>query len=144
MIHLILAKGTDSEKVQDVITSLSVQAPSPRDGLLDEIALALDGTSLVLANWFTLAIKLRVPRKICWEFERRSTESPTSRIFQYLAATCPEMTLTMLKEALVLMERKDLMNILEKERLGGNLCLSMLHMHIIIILIKQYLKLRVK
>ena len=122
MIHLFLAGCIDSKKVQDVITSRSVQAPSPRAGLLDEISLALDGTSMVLANWLTLAIKLRVPRKTCWEFERRSTESPTSRIFQYLAATCPEMTLTRLKEALVLVERKDLMKILEEESLGGNLC----------------------
>ena len=126
------AECTDSEKIQEVITSQRIQAPSPQASLLDEIALALDGTSQVLSNWYTLAMKLGVPRKTCWKFERRSTENPTNRLFQYLAATCPQMTLTSLKEALGSIERKDLINILQEQNLEGNLSQQEFHIHVTI------------
>lgn len=120
-----LAVCADTEKVVDVITSPSNEAPSPTVGLLDEIALALDGTSLALSNWYTLALKLGVPRKTCWKFERRSTENPTGRLFQYLATTCPQKTLLSLKEALKSIERRDLVKYLNEEKLRGRV--SALH-----------------
>ena len=109
-----------------MITSPSDEAPSPTVGLLDEIALALDGTSLVLSNWYTLALKLGVPRKICWKFERRSTENPTGRLFQHLATTCPQKTLLSLREALDSVKRKDLVKFLHDEELKGKV--STLHL----------------
>ena len=102
-----------------MITSPSDEASSPTVGLLDEIALALDRTSLVLSNWYTLGLNLGVPRKTCWTFERRSTENPTGRLFQYLATTFPQKTLLSLKEALDSIERKDLVNFLHEEELRG-------------------------
>lgn len=108
----------------DVITKPS-EAPSPRAGILDELALALDGRSLVLSNWYTLAIKLGVQRITCWTFERRSTENPTGKLFQYLATSCPQLTLNSLKEALDSIDRRDLMNFLKNKNLGGNI--STLH-----------------
>lgn len=93
---------------------------SPSASLLDEIALALDATSLVLANWYQLAIKLGVPREDCWNFERRSTQSPTNELFQYLEATRPQMTLKKLKEALNQLKRMDLLYCLDKQSLEGN------------------------
>ena len=114
MPHIFSTAGcTDFEKVQEVITSGNIQAPSPRARLLDEIALALDGTSLVLANWYNLAIELGVPRKACWEFQRRSMENPTNQLFQHLEATRPKMTIKILREALRSLERKDLLKILQ-------------------------------
>lgn len=107
----------DSEKVQEVITSQNIQAPSLRAGLLDEIALALDSTSPVLANWHNLALKLGVPRKTCWELGRRSTQNPTNQLFQYFAASRPQMTLKILKDALLFIARNDLLKILQN--LGG-------------------------
>ncbi|XP_022789031.1 uncharacterized protein LOC111328791 isoform X2 [Stylophora pistillata] len=104
----------DSEKVKDLITSQNIQGPSPTAGLLDEIALALDVTSLALSSWSSLAIKLRVPRKTCWGFERRSTDNPTHNLLQYLVTTCPEMKLRSLKDALDSIQRKDLLKILEE------------------------------
>lgn len=114
-----LAVCADTEKVVDVITSPSNEAPSPKVGLLDEIALALDGKSLALSNWYTLALKLGVPKKTCWQFERRSTENPTGRLFQYLATTCPQKTLLSLKEALKSIERGDLIEYLNEKKLRG-------------------------
>ena len=108
-----------------MITSPSNEAPSPTVGLLDEIALALDGTSLALSNWYTLALKLGVPRDICWVFERRLTENPTGRMFQYLAITCPHKTLLSLKEALKSIERKELVEYFNREKLRGRV--SALH-----------------
>ena len=102
-----------------MIISPSDEAPSPTVSLLDEIAFALDRTSLVLSNWYTLALKLSVSRKTCWTFERRSTENPTGRLFQYLATTCPQKTLLSLKEALDSIKRKDLVNFLHEEKLRG-------------------------
>ena len=126
MLHTILSSsiifGTcvsatagcaDSDKVIDVITSPNIEAPSLRVGLLDKIALALDSTSPVLANWHHLAMKLGVSRKTCLELGRRSTQTPTSQLFQYFAACRPQMTLKILKEALRLTERKDLLKILQ-------------------------------
>ena len=115
----LLAECIDSEKVKDIITSRNIQAPSPTAGLLDDIALALDVTSLVLSSWSNLAIKLGVPRKTCWEFERRSTDDPTYNLLQYLVTTCPEIKLKSLKDALCSIERKDVLNILQEQNQGG-------------------------
>ena len=107
------AGWADSEKVKEVITSPSIEAPSLGASLLDKIALGLDSTSSVLANWHHLAMKLGVPRKTCLELGRRSTQNPTSQLFQYFAAYRPQMTLKTLKEALRFTERNDLLKILQ-------------------------------
>ena len=75
----------DNEKVIDVITSPSNEVPSPKVGLLDKIALALDGTSLVVSNWYTLALNLGVPRKTCWNFETidRKSDRQNVPVFGY-------------------------------------------------------------
>ena len=109
----LTAGCADSEKVKEAITSPSTEAPSLRAGLLDEIALALDSTSRVSANWQELAIKLDVPRETYLELGRRSTQNPTNQLFQYFAASRPLMTLKILKEALHIIARKDLFNILQ-------------------------------
>ena len=108
-----------------MITLPSYEAPSPTAGLLYEIALALDGTSLVLSNWYTLALKLGVSRRACRVFERLLRENPTGRMFQYLAFTCPHRTLLSLKKALKSIERRDLVKYLNKEKLKGRV--SALH-----------------
>ena len=90
----------DSEKVKEVITSPNFEAPSLGAGLLDKIALRLDSTSPVWANWHHLAMKLDVPRETCLELGRRSTQNPTNQLFQYFAAYRPQMTLKTLKKGM--------------------------------------------
>ena len=106
----LTAGCTDSEKVKEVITSPDIEAAPLRNGLLDEIALALDSTSRVTANWQKLATKLGVPREAYLELGRRSTQNPTYQLFQYLAVSRPQMTLKILKEALHFIGRNDLFN----------------------------------
>ena len=74
----------------------------------------------MLANWYQLAIKLGVPREDCWNFERRSIQSPTNELFQYLGASRPQMTLKKLKETLEELKRMDLFYYLNKQSLEGN------------------------
>ena len=83
------------------------------------MALALDATSLVLGNWYKLAMKLGVPRNDCWKLETRSTQNPTNQLFQYLETARPQMTLKKLKEALQSMTRNDLLKIIQKQNLEG-------------------------
>ena len=109
----------DREMVKEVITSPNVGPHSPRADLLDKIALALDTQSLVFANWIRLAQQVGVPRKLFKQFGRRSTQSPTFQLFQYLAATCPQMVLKPLKEALEAMKRIDLLKLLQDQDLDG-------------------------
>lgn len=83
------------------------------------MALALDSQSLVLANWKFLGANLGVPRKILKQFERSSVQSPTNRLFEYLAVTRPQITLKTLMEALVLVNRNDLIKFIKDENPGG-------------------------
>ena len=119
MIVCFTAGCVDSEVVKEVITSRDIRVPSPRAGLLDEMALALDSQSLVLADWKFLGAKLGVPRKILKQFERSSVQSPTNRLFEYLAVTRPQITLKTLMEVLLLMNRNDLIQFIGDENLGG-------------------------
>ena len=107
--------------VSEAITSRHPVAPSPNVSLLDEIALKLDVQSVTLANWSSLAVKLGVPRKTFELFDRRSTQSPTNHLFEYLGSTCPRMTVKTLEEALTKMERKDLLAILHEKSPQGKL-----------------------
>ena len=103
---------------------MTTNPDSPWFSLLNEIALALDATSLVLANWYHLALNLGVPRKDSWMFEKRSSESPTNELFQYLEATHPQLTLKKLKESLRCINRMDLLHYLTRQYLEGNVCCS--------------------
>jgi len=107
------ADCADSAKVKEAITYPNIEAPLLRAGLLDEIALALDSTSRVSANWQKLATKLGVSRITCLELGRRSTQNPTNQLFQYFAASRPLMTLKVLRQALRVIERNDLLKILQ-------------------------------
>ena len=107
--------------VSEAITSRHPVAPSPNGSLLDEIALKLDVQSMTLANWRSLAVKLGVPSKTFKLFERRSTQSPTNQLFEYLGSTCPHMTVKTLEEAMKKMERNDLLAILLEKSPQGKL-----------------------
>ena len=107
--------------VSEAITSRHPVSPSPNVSLLDEIALKLDVQSMTLANWSSLALKLGVPRETVKLFERRSTQSPTNQLFEYVGSTCPHMTVKTLEEALTKMERKDLLAILHEKSPQGKL-----------------------
>ena len=124
LLNPLTAGCADTEKVQEAITSQNIQDPSPRAGLLDDIALSLDGRSRVLGNWFNLAMKLDVPREACWRFGTRSTQNPTNQLFQYLETQRPRMTLKEFKEALQSMTRNDLLQIIATHNMEGKSLIS--------------------
>ena len=76
---------------------------------------------MTLATWTNLALKLGVPRNTFKLFERRSTQSPTNQLFEYLGSTCPHMTVKTLEEAMKKMERNDLLAILHEKSPQGKL-----------------------
>lgn len=76
---------------------------------------------MTLANWDSLALKLGVPKKTFKLFERRSTQSPTNQLFEYLGSTWPHMTVKTLEEAMKKMERNDLLKILHEKSPQGKL-----------------------
>lgn len=121
LITFVLTAGFDDhEEVRGVITSGDPQTQtSLKKEILDKIALALDGTSLVLGNWYSLAIKFDVSREECWKIGAPSAESPTNQLFQYLGATCPKMKLKKVVDALCLMTRHDLLDFIAKQNFEG-------------------------
>lgn len=105
----------NSEVVSREITSRNIDTSSTRFGCLDQLALELDGESLVLGNWKSLAQKLRVPFTSL-EMLREEVyynREATFELFRYLYEH-PSMTVKTLKEALVKMKRDDVLQIFQE------------------------------
>lgn len=71
-----------------------------------------------------MAQKLGVEQQVLKQLERRSTESPANKLFEYLRATSPQMKLKTLKEALGMMKRNDVLRILQERNLDGRFFMS--------------------
>ena len=109
--------------VRKEIVSQKVGASSTRFGVLDELAYALDGDSLVLGNWINLAQKLRIPIKIPDSVRERfsSIRKSSINLFEYLSVTYPKMALKSVKETLEVMKRDDVLEIIQDQYLQGEL-----------------------
>lgn len=109
--------------VSKEIVSRKVDASSTRFGVLDELAHALDGDSLVLGNWINLALKLGIPVKFPDSVRERSSSIRKSSInlFEYLSITYPKMAIKSVKEALEVMKRDDVLEIIQDQYLQGEL-----------------------
>lgn len=106
------------------ITSRRIDASSTRFGTLDELACALDGENNPLhgAGWITLGIQLGVSMK---RFYRMAKYSPfpdrksTINVFELLSVKYPQMAVKSLKEALEVMKRSDVLEIIQDQNLEG-------------------------
>lgn len=106
------------------ITSRRIDASSTRFGTLDELACALDGENNPLdgTDWIILGMKLGVPMK---RFYRMFHYSPfpdrksTINLFEYLSVTYPQMAVKSLKNALEVMKRRDVLKIIQDQKLEG-------------------------
>ena len=106
------------------ITSRRIDASSTRFGTLDELACALDGENnpLDATGWIILGMKLGVPMK---RFYRMFHYSPfpdrksTINLFEYLSVTYPQMAVKSLKNALEVMKRRDVLEIIQDQKLEG-------------------------
>ena len=105
----------NSEVVSTEITSRNIDTSSTRFGCLDQLALELDGESLVLGNWKSLAQKLGVLFTSLKMFQEKSysNRGATIELFEYLHSH-PSMTIKTLKEALAKMKRDDVLKILQE------------------------------
>lgn len=97
------------------ITSRNIDTSSTRFGCLDQLALELDGESLVLGNWKSLAQKLGVPFTSLKMLQEKSysNREATFKLFRYLY-NHTSMTVKTLKEALAKMKRDDVLKILQE------------------------------
>ena len=106
------------------ITSRRIDASSTRFGTLDELACALDRENNPLdeADWINLGMELGVPMK---RFYRMAHYSPfpdrksTINLFEYLSVTYPQLAVKSLKRALQLMDRSDVLEIIQDQKLEG-------------------------
>lgn len=108
------------------ITSRRIDASSTRFGTLDELACALDSENsdnpLYGADWINLGIELGVSMR---RFYRMAHYSPfpdrksTINLFEYLSVTYPQMAVKSLKKALEVMERSDVLEIIQDQKLEG-------------------------
>lgn len=105
----------NSEVVSREITSRDLDTSSTRFGFLDQLALELDGESLVLGNWKSLAQKLGVPFTSFKMLQEKSysNREATFELLRYLYKQT-RMTVKPLKEALAKMKRDDVLKILQK------------------------------
>ena len=103
------------------ITSLDIDTSSTRFGCLDQLALELDGESLVLGNWKSLAQTLGVPVTSLKMFQEKSysNREATFELFSYLSRHS-SMTVKTLKKALAKMKRHDVIeNLQESGKFNG-------------------------
>lgn len=113
------------------ITSRGIDASSTRFGTLDELAYVLDSDGeldgcatleMGIAGWSNLGVKLGVPMK---RFYRMGHYSPfvdrksTINLFEYLSVTYPQMAVKSLKKALEVMKRSDVLEIIQDQKLEG-------------------------
>ena len=113
------------------ITSRKIDASSTRFGTLDELACALDSDSELdvferlrtgTAGWSALGVKLDVSLKRLYAMAHYSPfpdRKSTNSLFAYLSVTYPQMAVKSLKKALEEMERSDVLEIIQDQKLEG-------------------------
>ena len=112
------------------ITSRRIDASSTRFGTLDELAYVLDSDGEVdgfipemgKAEWCNLAVKLGLSLKFLYLMARDSPfpdRKSTINLFEYLSVTYPQMAVKSLKKALEVMKRSDVLEIIQDQKLEG-------------------------
>ena len=79
---------------------------------IDQLALCLDRDMRLIRNWRHLASKLGVDVDVIRRLEQYTDFSPTIRLFEFLEATQPDLTIKELKDALLEIRRNDLFSLL--------------------------------
>ena len=79
---------------------------------IDQLSLCLDRDMRLIRNWKHLASKLGVDVDVIRRLEQYTDFSPTIRLFEFLEATQPDLTIKELKQALLEIRRNDLFSLL--------------------------------
>ena len=88
--------------------------------LLDNVAILLDKESPGLKNWLHFAQRFDISRKECDELKPKGIPSPTKKLMEYIVQVNPDLTLKHLIQALIKMQRRDVVNALTKFFCGKN------------------------
>lgn len=80
--------------------------------LIEKLAICLDDARMV-TNYKHLARELNVNEDVITKKEHYNHHSPTAQLFDYLMASRPDLTVAQLSQALVEIERRDLVSLLE-------------------------------
>ena len=79
---------------------------------IEELCLCLDRDTRVMRNWRHLASILDVDSDVITRLGQYGDFSPTIRLFDYLAASNPDLTIKELKDNLLEIGRNDLISLL--------------------------------
>ena len=79
---------------------------------IEELCLCLDRDTRVMRNWRHLASILDVDSDVITRLGQYGDFSPTIRLFDYLAASNPDLTIKELKDNLLKIGRNDLISLL--------------------------------
>lgn len=108
------------------ITSRRIDVSSTGFGTLDELACTLDGENsnnpLLETGWINLGIELGVSMKRFYGMAQYSPfpdRKSTINLFEYLSVTYPQMAVKSLKKALEVMKRSDVLEIIQDQKLEG-------------------------
>ena len=82
--------------------------------VLDDLSRCLDKELKVISYWLHLAYELKIPADVYRRFEGYTDFSPTIRMFDYLQATRPKLTVGDLNAALTRIYRMDLIKLVSK------------------------------
>ena len=79
---------------------------------IEELCLCLDRDTRLIHNWRRLALKLNVDLDVIRRLGQYGDFSPTIRLFDFLAASNPDLTIKKLKDILREIGRNDLVSLL--------------------------------
>ena len=83
-----------------------------RPQFIEQLALCLDREMRLIPNWRQLATNLDVDVNVIKRLGQYCDYSPTIRLFEFLEATQPDLTIKQLKDALLEIRRNDLFSLL--------------------------------
>ena len=87
---------------------------------MEELCFCLDREMKFIRNWRDLASKFLVDLDVIRRLGRYDYISPTIRLFDFLAASNPDLTIKELKDILLEIERSDLISLLIKKGISKN------------------------
>ena len=88
---------------------------------LEELTTLLDCETPGMKNWLHFACKLGVPKEDCDNLKPKGNPSPTRALMEHIVQVDPGITVKRFMEALIKMQRIDVVNTLRKLFLGNSL-----------------------
>ena len=81
---------------------------------VDQLALCLDREMRLIPTWKHWASELKVDNDVIKRLEQDRDHSPTIRLFEHLGVTQPQLSIQVLRNAMLDIRRNDLFSLLTK------------------------------